>query len=65
VQALWTLIRGGNMDGLKAALESRGLPVTIDTSDGAEIHVAQYRRHRTVTPNVCNLHLPPTHTTRD
>ncbi len=52
-------------DGVKAALESRGLPVTIDTSDGAEIHVAQYKSYHTVTPNGYNLQISyNTHDTR-
>ena len=43
-----------NTDGAKAALDSRGLPVTIDTSNGAEMHVAQYKSYHTVAPNGYN-----------
>ena len=50
-------------DGVKAALDSRGLPVTIDTSDGTEIHVAQYKSYHTVTPNGYNLQI--SYNTRD
>jgi catechol 2,3-dioxygenase-like lactoylglutathione lyase family enzyme len=50
---------------VKAALESRGLPVTIDTSEGAEVHVAQYKRYHTVTPNGYNVQIGyNTHDTR-
>jgi hypothetical protein len=39
--------------------------VTIDTSDGAEIHVAQYKSYHTVTPNGYNLQISyNTHDTR-
>ena len=52
-------------DGVKAALENRGLPARIDTSDGAEIHVAQYKSYHTTTPNGYNLQLSyNTHDTR-
>ena len=52
-------------DGVKAELEKRGLNVTIDTSDGAEIHVAQYKSYHTTTPNGYNLQISySTHDTR-
>jgi catechol 2,3-dioxygenase-like lactoylglutathione lyase family enzyme len=52
-------------DSVKAELEKRGLPVTIDTSDGAEIHVAQYKSYHTTTPNGYNLQISyDTHDTR-
>jgi catechol 2,3-dioxygenase-like lactoylglutathione lyase family enzyme len=52
-------------DGVKAELEKRGLPWSIDTSDGAEIHVAQYKSYHTTTPNGYNLQISyNTHDTR-
>ena len=52
-------------DAVKAELEKRGLPSTIDTSDGAEIHVAQYKSYHTTTPNGYNLQISyNTHDTR-
>jgi catechol 2,3-dioxygenase-like lactoylglutathione lyase family enzyme len=52
-------------DSVKAELEKRGLNVTIDTSDGAEIHVAQYKSYHTTTPNGYNLQISyNTHDTR-
>ena len=52
-------------DAVKAELEKRGLPWTIDTSDGAEIHVAQYKSYHTTTPNGYNLQISyNTHDTR-
>jgi catechol 2,3-dioxygenase-like lactoylglutathione lyase family enzyme len=52
-------------DAMKAELEKRGLPWTIDTSDGAEIHVAQYKSYHTTTPNGYNLQMSyNTHDTR-
>jgi len=52
-------------DSVKAALEKRGLSSTIDTSDGAEIHVAQYKSYHTTTPNGYNLQISyDTHDTR-
>ena len=52
-------------DAVKAELEKRGLNVTIDTSDGAEIHVAQYKSYHTTTPNGYNLQISyNTHDTR-
>jgi catechol 2,3-dioxygenase-like lactoylglutathione lyase family enzyme len=54
-----------NTDSVKAALEKRGLPWTIDTSDGAEIHAAQYKSYHTTTPNGFNLQISyNTHDTR-
>jgi catechol 2,3-dioxygenase-like lactoylglutathione lyase family enzyme len=52
-------------DSVKAELEKRGLTLTIDTSDGAEIHVAQYKSYHTTTPNGYNLQISyNTHDTR-
>lgn len=52
-------------DSVKAALEGRGLDSSIDTSDGAEIHVAQYKSYHTTTPNGYNLQISyNTHDTR-
>jgi len=52
-------------DSVKAELEKRGLNPTIDTSDGAEIHVAQYKSYHTITPNGYNLQISyNTHDTR-
>lgn len=50
-------------DAVKDALEKRGLPVRIDTADGSEIHVAQYKSYHTVTPNGYNLQI--SHVTHD
>jgi catechol 2,3-dioxygenase-like lactoylglutathione lyase family enzyme len=52
-------------NSVKAALEARGLNARIDTSDGAEIHVAQYKSYHTTTPNGYNLQISSsTHDTR-
>ena len=52
-------------DSVKAGLDRRGLSSTIDTSDGAEIHVAQYKSYHTRTPNGYNLQISyNTHDTR-
>jgi catechol 2,3-dioxygenase-like lactoylglutathione lyase family enzyme len=52
-------------DGVKAELEKRGLSVTIDTSDGTDIHVAKYKSYHTTTPNGYNLQISyNTHETR-
>ena len=52
-------------DKVRAELEKRGLPWTIDTSDGAEIHVAQFKSYHTTTPNGYNLQISyDTHDTR-
>ena len=54
-----------NTDGVKAELEKRGLAARIDTSDGNEIHVAQYKSYHTFTPNGYNLQISyNTHDTR-
>jgi len=44
-------------DGVKAELEKRGLPATIDTSTKDEIHVAQFKSYHTRTPNGYNLQI--------
>ena len=46
-----------NLIDSSAWLEKRGLNVTIDTSDGMEIHVAQYQSYHTTTPNGYNLQI--------
>lgn len=52
-------------DGVKQALETRGLSASIDTSDGSEIHVAQFKSYHTRTPNGYNLQISyNTHDTR-
>jgi hypothetical protein len=52
-------------DGVRAELEKRNLRVTVDTSDGAEIHVAQFKSYHTQTPNGFNLQISyNTHDTR-
>lgn len=52
-------------DKVRAELEKRGLPWTIDTSDGAEIHVAPFKSYHTTTPNGYNLQISyDTHDTR-
>jgi catechol 2,3-dioxygenase-like lactoylglutathione lyase family enzyme len=52
-------------DGVKRALEERGLAPTIDTSDGNEIHVAQFKSYHVATPNGYNLQISyNTHDTR-
>jgi len=52
-------------DGVRAELEKRNLRVTVDTSDGAEIHVAQFKSYHTQTPNGYNLQISyNTHDTR-
>jgi catechol 2,3-dioxygenase-like lactoylglutathione lyase family enzyme len=52
-------------DGVLKALESRGLTHSIDTSDGMEIHAAQYKSYHTTTPNGYNLQISyNTHDTR-
>jgi hypothetical protein len=48
-------------DGVKAALEQRGLPATIDTSSGDEIHVAPFKSYHTRTPNGYNLQISAVH----
>jgi catechol 2,3-dioxygenase-like lactoylglutathione lyase family enzyme len=44
-------------DGVKAALEKRGLEAETDTSTGEDIHVASYRSYHTTTPNGFNLQI--------
>lgn len=52
-------------DGVDAELETRGLASRVDTSDGNEIHVAQYKSYHTITPNGYNLQISyNTHDTR-
>jgi catechol 2,3-dioxygenase-like lactoylglutathione lyase family enzyme len=52
-------------DAVKAEIEKRGLSLSIDTSDGAEIHVAQFKSYHTTTPNGYNLQISyNTHDTR-
>jgi hypothetical protein len=52
-------------DGVKTALEQRGLDAEADTSDGAEIHAAQYKSYHTTTPNGYDLQISyNTHDTR-
>jgi catechol 2,3-dioxygenase-like lactoylglutathione lyase family enzyme len=52
-------------DKVKDELAKRGLPWSIDTSDGAEIHVAQFKSYHTTTPNGYNLQISyNTHDTR-
>jgi len=44
-------------DAVKTALEARNLPVIIDTSTAAEIHVASYKSYHTTTPGGFNLQI--------
>jgi catechol 2,3-dioxygenase-like lactoylglutathione lyase family enzyme len=44
-------------DGVKAALENRGLRAEIDTSTLDDIHVAAYKSYHTTTPNGYNLQI--------
>jgi catechol 2,3-dioxygenase-like lactoylglutathione lyase family enzyme len=44
-------------DGVKAALEKRGLTARVDTSTGDEIHVAAFKSYHTFTPNGFNLQI--------
>jgi catechol 2,3-dioxygenase-like lactoylglutathione lyase family enzyme len=44
-------------DGVKAALEKRGLEAEIDTSTRDDIHVAAYKSYHTTTPNGYNLQI--------
>ena len=54
-----------NTDVVKKELEARGLAPTVDTSDGNEIHVAQFKSYHVVTPNGYNLQISyNTHDTR-
>jgi catechol 2,3-dioxygenase-like lactoylglutathione lyase family enzyme len=52
-------------DVVKRELEARGLEARIDTSDGNEIHVAQFKSYHVTTPNGYNLQISyNTHDTR-
>jgi catechol 2,3-dioxygenase-like lactoylglutathione lyase family enzyme len=52
-------------DRVMAELARRGLEPTIDTSDGNEIHVAQFKSYHVFTPNGYNLQISyNTHDTR-
>jgi hypothetical protein len=51
------LIAPWDTDGVRAALEQRRLDVRVDTSDGSEIHVAQYKSYHTITPNGYDLQI--------
>jgi catechol 2,3-dioxygenase-like lactoylglutathione lyase family enzyme len=54
-----------NTDVVKKELDARGLAPTIDTSDGNEIHNAQFKSYHVVTPNGYNLQISyNTHDTR-
>jgi len=44
-------------DGVKAALEKRGLEAETDTSTRDDIHVAAYKSYHTTTPNGYNLQI--------
>jgi catechol 2,3-dioxygenase-like lactoylglutathione lyase family enzyme len=44
-------------DGVKAALEKRGLRAQIDTSTRDDIHVAAFKSYHTATPNGYNLQI--------
>jgi catechol 2,3-dioxygenase-like lactoylglutathione lyase family enzyme len=44
-------------DGVKAALESRGLKARVDTSTRDEIHVAAFKSYHTTTPNGFDLQI--------
>ena len=44
-------------DGVKAALEQRGLKAQIDTSTRDDIHVAAFKSYHTTTPNGYNLQI--------
>ncbi len=48
-------------DGVKAALEKRGLRARIDTSTDDEIHVAAYKSYHTTTPNGYDLQISAVH----
>jgi hypothetical protein len=50
-------IQPWDTDGVKAALEQRGLRAQIDTSTGDEIHVAAFKSYHTATPNGYNLQI--------
>ncbi len=42
---------------MKAELEKRGLPATVDTSTVDDIHVAAFKSYHTRTPNGYNLQI--------
>jgi len=44
-------------DGVAAELKTRGLPASIDTSTGDDIHVAAFKSYHTRTPNGYNLQI--------
>ena len=44
-------------DGVKAELEKRGLPASVDTSTLDDIHVAAFKSYHTRTPNGYNLQI--------
>jgi hypothetical protein len=44
-------------DRVMTQLSERGLNPTIDTSDGNEIHIAQYKGYHMATPNGYNLQI--------
>ncbi len=50
-------IQPWDTDGVKAALEKRGLKATIDTSTKDDIHVAAFKSYHTTTPNGFNLQI--------
>ena len=58
-------IQPWDTDGVPAELKKRGLPASVDTSTGDEIHVAAFKSYHTTTPNGYNLQLSAvTHDTR-
>jgi catechol 2,3-dioxygenase-like lactoylglutathione lyase family enzyme len=50
-------IKPWDTDGVRAALETRKLAVTIDTVGLGDIHVAPYKSYHTTTPNGYNLQI--------
>lgn len=48
-------------DGVKAALEKRGLRARVDTSTDDEIHVAAFKSYHTTTPNGYDLQISAVH----
>ena len=50
-------IQPWDTDGVKEALEKRGLRAQVDTSTGDEIHVAAFKSYHTTTPNGYNLQI--------
>jgi catechol 2,3-dioxygenase-like lactoylglutathione lyase family enzyme len=52
-------------DRVRAELERRRLTVRVDTSDGSDIHIAQFKSYHVTTPNGYNLQISSsTHDTR-